>query len=210
MDHDNASGLTRTGLFFGTFDPVHIGHLVIGEYMVEFTDLEEVWFVVSPQNPLKEGSEVMTDHHRIEMVRLAVGESPLLKLCRDEFDRPRPSYTYNTLQYLSELYTDRHWTLIMGEDNLRGIDEWWNGEAILDEFRVFVYPRHLTQKEREAQRFSDIPSFAEGCDIHRLDAPVLEISATFIREAIKAGREVRYMLTRPVYDYVRENRLYAV
>ncbi len=178
--------------------------------MVEFTDLEEVWFVLSPQNPLKERTEVLADHHRIEMVRLAVGESSLLKLCRDEFDRPRPSYTYNTLHYLSTLYEDRQWTLIMGEDNLRGIDEWWNGKAILDEFRVFVYPRHLTQKEREAQRPSDIPSFVEGCDIHQLDAPVLEISATFIREAIKAGREVRYMLTRPVYDYVRENRLYTV
>ncbi len=198
----------RTGLYFGTFDPIHIGHLIIGEYMVEFTDLEEVWFVVSPHNPLRSDEDLLDDEHRLEMVRLAISEASSLKLCRDEFDLPRPSYTYNTLKHLSDTYPDRDWTLIMGEDNLRSFDKWWKGEELLDLYRIFVYPRHFTVKEKEKEGGRPISPFADHPSVRVFEAPVLELSATFIREAIRDGRDVRYMLTRPVYEYVRKGGFY--
>ena len=202
----------NVGLYFGTFNPIHVGHMVIASYMSEHTGLDQVWFVVTPQNPLKNKKSLLQDSHRLALVREAVDESPNLKASDIEFGLSQPNYTTNTLAHLIEKYPKHTFSLIMGEDNLRNFHKWRNYEYILKEHQIFVYPRVLTFQEQlegttinnsqiEKLKKEKNVVFCEG-------APVMKISASFIRQAIREGKDVRFLLTEPVHKYVEEMHFY--
>ena len=193
--------MKKTGLFFGTFNPIHIGHLVIANHMAEFSDLDEVWFVVTPKSPFKAKESLLENHHRYQMVYEAIREYPKLKLSDIEFSLPQPNYTVDTLAHLQELHGEKHqFALIMGEDNLKGFHKWKNYEAILQFYQIYVYPR-ISNKTVPAV-------FQEHPRIHRVDAPVMEISATFIRKQHRAGRNIRPLLPEAVWKYMDEMNFY--
>ena len=202
----------KIGLYFGTFNPIHVGHLVIANYMAEFTDLEQIWLVVTPHNPLKDKSTLLNDRHRFNMVQEAILDNTKLKASDVEFKLPKPSYTITTLTYLQEKYSKHEFSLIMGEDNLRTFHKWYNHEVILEKHKLYVYPRVLTmQEEHEVKTIAhdllnDYRSHKNViiCD----DAPVMKVSSSFIRDAIKNGKDVRYLLTEPVYKYIDEMNFY--
>lgn len=193
--------MKKTGLFFGTFNPIHIGHLVIANHLAEFSNLEEVWFVVTPRSPFKAKASLLDNHHRYQMVYEAVREYPKLGLTDIEFKLPQPNYTIDTLTHLREQYGEaRQFALIMGEDNLKGFHKWKNYEAILQYYDLYVYPRISPGK---------VPQALEGHPrIHRVDAPVMEISATFIRNQHKAGKNIRPLLPEAVWRYMDEMNFY--
>jgi len=184
----------KTGLFFGSFNPIHIGHMILAEYMVENTDLEEIWFVVSPQNPLKEKKGLLADYHRLAMVNIAVEDDARMRSSNIEFKMPQPSYTIDTLTYLGEKYDDRNFVLIGGTDILPSFHKWKNYKVLLDNYTLYIYNRPYY----DAGEYKDHPS------IRFYDAPLLEISASFIRDSIKAGKEIRYMLPPRVFEYIQE------
>lgn len=193
--------MKKVGLFFGTFNPIHIGHLIIANHLVEFSDLDEVWFVITPQSPFKTKQSLLGDHHRYQMVYEAVQEYPKLKPSKIEFDLPQPNYTINTLVHLEEKYgTDHQFSLIMGEDNLKSFHKWKNYETILEHHSIYVYPR-ISNGEMEHQ-------FKEHPQIKRVDAPIMEISSTFIRKSHKAGKNIRPMLPPEVWIYMDEMNFY--
>lgn len=192
--------MKKVGLYFGTFNPIHIGHLVIANYMAEFSDMDEVWLVVTPHNPHKKKRTLLDDHHRFELVYRAVEAYPKLIPSKVEFDLPQPNYTVNTLAYLQEKYPDHRFSLIMGEDNLRTLHKWKNHEVILERHEIYVYPRLHTLEG--AGRFDDHKK------IHRVAAPVMELSATFIRNSIAEGKDIRPMLPVPVWEYIDEMNFY--
>ena len=193
--------MKKVGLFFGTFNPIHIGHLVIANHMVEFSDLEEVWFVITPQSPFKVKQSMLPDHHRYQMVQEAVGEYPRLKASTIEFDLPQPNYTVNTLVNLREKHGDQYaFSLLMGEDNLKTFHKWKNYEVILENHHLYVYPRISGGEIPE--RFKSQPH------IHHIDAPVMEISSTFIRKNHKKGKNIRPMLPEAVWRYMDEMNFY--
>ncbi|MCX6190805.1 MAG: nicotinate (nicotinamide) nucleotide adenylyltransferase [Flavobacteriia bacterium] len=202
----------RIGLYFGTFNPIHVGHLVIANYMAEFTDLDNVWFVVSPHNPLKDKNTLLADFHRLALVREAVYENTKLKACDVEFHLSKPSYTVTTLAYLIEQYSEHDFSLIMGEDNLRTLHKWYNHDVLLKNHKIYVYPRALTiQEEQEVMTLSEqLTNNYSGHHniIFCNDAPVMKVSASFIRQAIKEGKDVRYLLTEPVHKYLDDMRFY--
>ena len=202
----------NVGLYFGTFNPIHVGHMVIANYMSEHTGLDQVWFVVTPQNPLKNKKSLLQDSHRLALVREAVDESPNLKASDIEFGLSKPNYTTNTLAHLIEKYPKHTFSLIMGEDNLRNFHKWRNYEHILKEHQIFVYPRVLTfqeQLEGTTINNSQIEKLKKEKNIVFCEgAPVMKISASFIRQAIKEGKDVRFLLTEPVYKYVEEMHFY--
>ncbi len=187
------------GLFFGSFNPIHIGHLAIANYILEYTDLNEVWFVVSPQNPLKNKQTLAPDYHRLEMVKTALGDHISMKASNVEFSLPRPSYTIDTLTYLSEKYPEKNFALIMGADNLQNFDKWKNYELLLENYSIFVYPRPGISLENS--------KFKEK--VRLTDAPLMEISSSFIRKAIKEKKDVRFFLHEKVYDYIIDCNLYS-
>lgn len=190
----------KVGLFFGTFNPVHIGHLILGSYMVEFTDLEEVWFVVTPHNPLKEKQSLLPDLHRYRMVEEATEDYPRLKPSNIEFGLPQPNYTINTLAYLSEKYPENEFVLIMGEDNLKTLHKWKNYEALLENYAVYYYPRIYSETQDDQRPIKG--------KLHRVEAPVVEISSTFIRNAIKQKKDIRAMLPPGVWNYIDTMNFY--
>lgn len=190
----------RIGLYFGTFNPIHVGHLIIANHFVEFSDLDEVWLVVTPHNPLKKKCSLLNDFHRLSMVRVAVEEYPKLKDCNVEFDLPQPNYTVNTLAYLEDKHPDLDFNLIVGEDNLISFHKWKNYEVILERYSIYVYPRN--------QRESIIPEFSGHSTIFKINAPRIEISSTFIRKCIKEGKNVRPMLPQSVWKYIDEMNFY--
>lgn len=202
----------NVGLYFGTFNPIHVGHLVIASYMSEHTGLDQVWFVVTPQNPLKNKKSLLQDGHRLALVREAVDESPNLKASDIEFGLSKPNYTTNTLAHLIEKYPKHIFSLIMGEDNLRNFHKWRNYEHILKEHQIFVYPRVLTlqeQSEGTTINNSQIEKLKKEKNVVYCEgAPVMKISASFIRHAIKEGKDVRFLLTEPVHKYVEEMHFY--
>lgn len=201
----------KIGLYFGTFNPIHVGHLVIANYMADYTDLDQVWLVVSPQNPLKKKSSLLTDYHRLALVREGIDGNEKLRASDIEFNLPKPSYTINTLVYLKEKYPDHHFSLIMGEDNLRTLHKWKNHEFILENHDLYVYPRVLTIQEEEELKDEGFPSnneFKNLPNVHMCDAPVMKVSSSFIRQAIKDGKDVRYLLTEAVHKYVDEMNFY--
>ena len=175
--------MKKVGLYFGTFNPIHVGHLIIANYMADYTSLDEVWLVVSPQNPLKKKESLLTDFHRLALVRIAVEDNNKLKACNEEFGLPIPSYTINTLTHLKEKFSDCSFSLIMGEDNLRSFHKWKNHENILQDHDIFVYPRILTELEIEEN--ANVKQKINHENIKRCEAPIMKISSSFIRKAIK-------------------------
>jgi nicotinate-nucleotide adenylyltransferase len=188
----------KTGLFFGSFNPIHIGHLAIANYMVEFTDLDKIWFIVSPHNPLKQKSTLLSDQHRLQMVRLAVEFDNRFKVSNIEFDLPQPSYTINTLTYLKEKYPDNEFALIMGSDGLPTFHKWKNYKQLIANYQRYVYPRPGTD-----------PGLLESIENGKIvSAPLMEISSTFIREAIAKRKDVRYFLPEKVWQFISEMNFY--
>ena len=198
--------MKNIGLYFGTFNPIHVGHLVIANYMANYTELDEVWLVVSPQNPLKKKESLLADYHRLSLVRIAVEDNQKLNACNDEFSLPIPSYTVNTLAHLKEKYNSYNFHLIMGEDNLRSFHKWKNYESIIKEHKIYVYPRVLT--EQELNEKVNIKSSYEHPNIIKCEAPIMKISSSFIRKAIQNKKDVRYLLTEKVFKYVDEMNFY--
>jgi nicotinate-nucleotide adenylyltransferase len=189
------------GLYFGSFNPVHIGHLIIAEYFATQTDLDEVWFVISPHNPLKESTSLAPEEHRLKMVQLAVKGSPYLQASDIEFAMEKPSYTYKTLQSLTDTFPKYSFTLIMGQDNMPSFHLWKEYEWILKNFPVVVFPRpNVTMLES--------PIDWGMYDVQIIAAPQMEISATQIRKQIASKQSVRYMLTDDVNDYIERHKLY--
>lgn len=202
----------KVGLYFGTFNPIHVGHLVIANYMAEYTDLDQVWLVVSPQNPLKVKSSLLPDFHRLAIVKAAIDDNPKLRASDIEFKLSKPSYTATTLTYLAEKYPKNEFSLIMGEDNLRTLHKWFNHEIILKNHDFYVYPRVLTEQEEiEVDQIGSLPDnfFRDLPNVHICtEAPVMKVSASFVRNAIKEGKDVRYLLTEPVRKYIDEMNFY--
>jgi len=200
------------GLYFGTFNPIHIGHLVIANYMADYTDLDQVWLVVTPHNPLKNKSTLLPDIHRLAIVQEAIEGNDKLKASDIEFKLPKPSYTASTLNYLKEKYPQHTFSLIMGEDNLRTFHKWYNHDVLLENYHFYVYPRVLT--EQEELEHTEIGSEKEHIYQNHpnitlcKDAPIMKISASFIRQAISEGKDVRYLLTDPVMKYIDEMNFY--
>ena len=198
----------RIGLYFGTFNPIHVGHLVIANYMADKTELDQVWMVVSPQNPLKNKASLLADYHRLELVRIGINDNPKLRESNIEFSLSKPSYTINTLAYLKEKYPHHEFALIMGEDNVRSLHKWKNYEQILANHKIFVYPRALTYQERNEKEILREPVIEHDSIKFCKDVPIMNISSSYIREAIKEGKDIRYLLTEPVFNYVQDMHFY--
>lgn len=184
----------RTALFFGSFNPVHIGHLAIANHIAEFGGVDEVWFVVSPQNPHKEKSSLLPERDRYDMVYRAVGDYPKFRVSDIEFRLPQPSYTIHTLTHLHEKFPGREFLLILGSDNLVHFHKWKNADQILARHPLVVYPRPGTPEE----------VYARFPDLVRVDAPQIDISSTFIREAIRNGKDIRFFVPEAAWKLLTE------
>ncbi|KQC32162.1 nicotinate-nucleotide adenylyltransferase [Nonlabens sp. YIK11] len=191
---------SKVGLYFGTFNPIHIGHLAIANYLVENSDLKEIWMVVTPHNPLKKKSTLLDDYQRLHMVHLAVDDYLKIKPSQIEFNLPQPNYTVNTLAHLKEKYPDTDFVLIMGEDNLKSLPKWKNYKVLLEDYSIIVYPR-ISAGEVPLELI-DHPS------IQKIDAPIMEISSTMIRNGIASGQDLRYFLHQEVNTYITEMNFY--
>jgi len=188
----------KTGLFFGSFNPIHVGHLIIANYMLQFTEVEEVWFIVSTQNHFKIHDTLADENHRLNMARLAVEDNPALKAVDIEFSLSKHSFTIHTLHHLKENHPDREFILIMGSDNLAGLHKWKGFEEIITGYGLFVYHREGFDNQYLKAREN----------VRVFDAPVLNISATFIREVLQADKSIRYLVPEEVAAYIKENKLY--
>ncbi len=190
--------MKKTGLYFGSFNPIHIGHLIIANQILVNSDLEEIWFVISPHNPLKEKNTLLDDNHRLSLVKVAIDDNPDFKACDIEFKMPKPSYTIHTLLNLEEKYPNRKFCLIIGSDNLFSFEKWFNYEQILKNYQLYVYPR---------PNYIDCP-FKMHPSVKWIDAPLIEISSSNIRDAIKNSKSVKYLLPDKVLDYIYEMHFY--
>lgn len=187
----------KIGLFFGSFNPIHIGHLAIANYMLEFTDLEKIWFVISPHNPLKKKTSLLPDYHRFEMVFKAIEDDFDMKAIDVEFKMPQPSYTIDTLVRLKEKYPEHDFVVIMGGDSLESIQKWKNYETLLSDYQIYVYKRPGAK----------LPEVIHP-NVNLYEAPQMDISASFIRNAIKSGKNIRYFLPHNVWEYIQEMHFY--
>jgi len=188
----------KIGLFFGSFNPIHMGHLIIANIMAENTDLNKVWFVVSPQNPLKPSKGLLHEFDRYDMVKAAIADNYKLEVSDAEFHLPKPSYTIHTLAYLKEKHPTKEFKVIVGGDNLENFSKWKNHEEILTQFGLYVYRRPgvtNTELERHAQ-------------VQMIEAPLLDISATYIRACIKNNKSIRYLVPEPVEQLIRLKNFY--
>ncbi len=190
----------RIGLFFGTFNPIHLGHLAIANHIAEFGPVDEVWMVVTPHNPHKKKKTLLPDYDRLEMVELATANYDKIKPSDIEFGLPQPNYTINTLVHLEEKHEHYEFHLIMGEDNLQSFPKWKNSEVILERFKILVYPR-IYDSKKEAK-------LKDHAKVTFIQAPIMEISSTFIRKCLKEGKEIRPLLTPEVFDYIDKLGLY--
>lgn len=188
----------KIGLYFGSFNPIHHGHLIIANFFVQNTDLEQVWFVVSPQNPLKSSQGLLNEYHRLYLVQLAVEQEPRLKAVDIEFRLPKPSYTADTLTYLQEKYPQNQFAVIMGSDSFQNITRWKNYEFILRNFPIYIYTR----------AGHEVTQYYPNASITTLDAPLLQISATHIRECIRNGKSIRYLVPDKVLEEIERNGYY--
>jgi nicotinate-nucleotide adenylyltransferase len=186
------------GLFFGSFNPVHVGHMILANHMVEHTPLKQVWMVVSPHNPLKAKASLANDHDRLHLLQLAIGDNPRLLASNVEFALPKPSYTIDTLTYLQEKYPNKTFSLIMGADNISTIDKWKNYELLLSNYKIYVYKRPGYE----------LGAFALYPNVSIIEAPLLDISATFIRESLKNGKSIQYLVPDKVYQYLENTKMY--
>ncbi|MCC8113412.1 MAG: nicotinate-nucleotide adenylyltransferase [Bacteroidales bacterium] len=185
------------GIFGGSFNPVHIGHMIVASYLTQWNFVDKVWLNLSPQNPFKDGDSLIPDIKRLAMLKIACQDVPNVQICDIELSMPRPSYTINTLRLLSKRYPKKRFKLVIGADNWNAFDKWRDHEEILDEFGVIVYPRPGKQVQNR---------FVDGMDY--VNSPSIDISSTFIRNAIAKGRDVRCFLPPGVYQYIIENNLY--
>lgn len=190
----------KIGLYFGTFNPIHIGHLVIANHFVEYSDLDQVWFVVTPHSPFKKKSSLLDNNHRYQMLDRALESYPKLRVSDIEFKLTQPNYTINTLIYLGEKYPDYKFSIIMGEDNLKSFHKWKNYNIILENHEIYIYPR-ISKGKLESE-------FIGHKKVHFINSPIMEISSTFIRKAIKEGKNVRPLLPENVWQYLDEMNFY--
>ena len=196
--------MIKTGLYFGSFNPIHIGHLAIAGYMTEYAGLDQVWFVVSPHNPLKKKETLLADHQRYYMVELAIGDNDHLKASDIEFKLPVPSYTINTLAYLVEKHINHEFALVMGEDNLYSLHKWKNASELIKNHPIYVYPRPGAVSPPHVL----LDHLLEKADIRSVNAPLMEISGTFIRSGIRSGKDMSYFLPPAVWKYIQEMKFY--
>lgn len=189
----------KIGLYFGTFNPIHMGHLIIANHFVEHSELDEVWCVVTPQNPQKSKQSILDNRQRLQMVELAIQDFPKIKSCDIEFELSQPNYTVHTLAHLEEKYPDYEFSLIIGEDNLMSLHKWRNIDVIAERYAIYVYPRKLGSSPKSVT--------FEG-HVAKVGAPIIEISSSFIRRAIKAGKNVQPMLPKAVWIYLDEMNFY--
>lgn len=190
----------KIGLYFGTFNPIHVGHLIIANHLVENSDLDQIWFVVTPLSPFKKKSNLLANHHRLEMVYMATEHYDKLKPSDIEFGLPEPNYTVFTLANLEEKYPKYNFSLLMGEDNLKSFHKWKNYEVILENYNLYVYPR--ISKGSVEYQFKDHPK------IHKVAAPIVEISSTMIRKGIKEHKNVSPLLDAQVFKFIDEMNFY--
>ena len=187
----------KIGLFFGSFNPIHIGHKVIASYLVDFTDLDKVMFVVSPQNPLKQKISLLDQYHRLQIIRAEIEDNSNLEVSDIEFDMPKPSYTIDTLVRLKEKYPENDYSIIMGSDNLQNFHKWKNYEQILEDYSVYVYPRPGYEISGSHK------------NIHVIEGvPQMEISSSFIRKSIKEGKDISYLMPEKAWIYTDEMNFY--
>jgi nicotinate-nucleotide adenylyltransferase len=190
----------KIGLYFGTFNPIHVGHLIIANHMAEYSGLDQIWMVVTPHNPLKEKNTLLDDYQRLHLVHLATEDYQKIKPSDFEFKLSQPNYTINTLAHLQDKFPKNEFSLIMGEDNLKTFHKWKNYDVILQNHNIFVYPRISSEIENL--------EFKNHSKIHFIDAPIVEISSTFIRENIKKGKNVQPLLPNKVWEYIDHNNFY--
>lgn len=188
----------KIGLFFGSFNPVHVGHMIIANFMVEHSDMDMIWMVVSPHNPHKEKKSLAKDHDRLHLVDIAIGDNTGIKASNIEFNLPKPSYTIDTLTYLKEKHPNYEFCLIMGGDNLGTFHKWKNYQLILDNHEIFVYDRPGY----------DLGDLQHHESVTILEAPLLSISASYIRKQIKEGNSIQYLVPDVVYEYLSESTMY--
>ena len=193
----------KVGLFFGTFNPIHVGHLIIANHMAEFSGLDEVWLVVTPHNPHKKKNTLLEDTHRLAMVRIATESYPKLKASTVEFDLPQPNYTVNTLTVLEEKYPTKEFCLIMGEDNLKNLHKWKNYEVILERYPIFIYPRISKNTEDNSNSILN-----KNNSVTFINAPKVELPSTFIRKSIALNKNIKPMLSKNVWHYIDEMNFY--
>lgn len=193
--------MKKIGLFFGSFNPIHIGHLILANYILENSDMDELWFVVSPQNPFKDKKSLLKDHNRLDMVQLAVKHYPNMRASNVEFSLPMPSYTIDTLTYLHEKYPEYSFSLIMGEDNLKSLHKWKNSDVLIKNHHIIVYPRVFEGEKKDS-------GYLQHENISLIKAPIIELSATEIRNMIKDGKNVRPMLPPEVFEYLDGSSFY--
>ena len=189
----------KTGLFFGSFNPVHIGHMIIANHMIQYTDLKEIWMVVSPHNPLKSKASLAKDSDRLHLVQLAIDDNPHIKASNIEFSLPVPSYTIDTLIHLQEKYPKREFCLIMGGDNVESLPKWKNYELLLQNYDIYVYerPGYNTTLAEDNPRIKIVKNM-----------PMMDISATFIRNAIRDKKSIQYLVPEKVFDYLDGSQMY--
>ncbi|WP_369048449.1 nicotinate (nicotinamide) nucleotide adenylyltransferase [Tenacibaculum sp. UWU-22] len=192
--------MKNIGLYFGTFNPIHVGHLIIANHLAEYSNLDEIWLVVTPHNPFKKKKSLLDNYQRYEMAHRATENYSKIKPSNIEFTLPQPNYTIHTLAYISEKYPTYNFSLIMGEDNLKNLHKWKNYEVILENHNVYVYPR--ISKDKVPDEFENHPK------IHRINAPIIEISSTQIRNGIKNGKNIQPLLSDAVWKYLDEMNFY--
>lgn len=188
----------KIGLFFGTFNPIHTGHMVVASVMLETTDIEKIRFVVSPQNPFKTQSDLLDESDRLEMVRSAVNENDGMEVSDIEFHLPKPSYTYDTLTRIQDEDKNSKFVLIIGEDNLQDFGKWKNSELIISSFDLYVYPRTSSLDS----------DFMNHKNITMVEAPKMDISSSFIRDFITTGKSIRFLVPEPVEKIISESKYY--
>ncbi len=191
--------MKKIGLFFGSFNPVHVGHMIIANYMSTQTDLDQVWMVVTPQNPLKNKASLARDSDRLHLVRMAIDDNVKLQASDIEFNLPKPSYTIDTLTYLQEKHPNKKFALIMGGDNLGTLHKWKNYESILKYYEVYVYQR----PSYELGQFQDHPS------VKIFEAPLMSISSSYIRKCLAEKKSIQYLVLDKVYDYIMASSMYS-
>ena len=195
----------RVGLYFGSFNPVHLGHLVIANHMLNQADLDEVWFVVTPSSPHKQGVSMIPEEHRLQMAHLALADHPHLKASDVEFNLPRPNYTADTMNHLRKAHPEVTFSIIMGQDNLESFHTWKNHESLVAAHRMLIYPR-LTQGTSESEARTASWLAHDNVEVH--EAPIIAISSTYVRDAIMAGHDVQFLLPDAVVAYIGNNHFY--